>query len=1195
MKLFALSGAFFALSISSFAQTNGRLSGSVLDSSGSAIPGASIGLSLPGGSSPVFTSETTAEGLYSMTGLRPDTYDLSFEAAGFQKTTLRGIKIDPGRETSLPPVKLEVGAVNQVVEVTAESASIQTSNAEISTTVTNEQVRRLPLLNRNASALINTQAGVASGRGPTVINGVRASTTNMTIDGINIQDNYIRSNALDFQPNRLFLDQVAEFTVSTSNTNAAAGAGAAQITVITPSGSNEFHGSVYWSNRNNAFAATSWFNNQAGLTNPFLNQNQLGGKFGGPIWKNKLFAYANYEAFRLRQQSSINRTILTGDARNGIFTYQAQGSVRKVNVLEAAGVSADPTMQQILGLVPGADKVNNFRIGDSREGLLRNTAGYSFFARNNTTRDNVTGKFDYILSPKHFFSASYLWNSEQIDRNDVAVANDFSTVPKVVNEVNGKLLSATWRWSPAPRFTSELRGGFNLAPGLFVSSQQYGKFVAGNTLFSNPTNEFRDQGRFTDTYHLASNSSWLRSRHNLQFGFQTEQIRINRYNDAGITPTYNLGISSNNTFGLTGAQLPGVSANDVATANALLANLAGFVDNYTQTFNVTSRDSGFVDGAALRRHYTLNNYAFYLQDNWKINRRLTLNLGLRYEQYSPVDETDSIALLPRLINGDPVATLLGNPTLDFAGASAGRPWYNRDKNNFAPNAGFAWDVKGDGRMAIRGGYTISFVNDEMVRAVVGVVDNNDGLRSVSTQTGLTGRVGSNPPPVRVPTFQVPRTFADNYGTNSQVAFGMPDPGLVTPYVQQWNLSVQRQIKGTTVEVRYVGNHSVKLYRGFDYNQVNIKAGGFVDDFQRARRNGFAARDANGVFNPAYNAAIPGSQPLTVFPLLAAGGNLANANNRLLIERGEVAQLAATYQVNRQNGPINFFPNALALTAQMLTNYSHSSYNGLQVDVRRSTRRGLHLQANYTYSKVLSDSLGDGSLRAETFLDINNPQIERARAPFDLTHNIKANGIYELPFGPGHRWNYRPVSRLLEGWSVSSLMLWNSGTPFSVLSTRGTLNRTTLSQFVNTANTPLNKSQLDGVVGFYMTGAGPMFINPAVLAPDGRAVGADGAAPYQGQVFFNAEAGGLGALQRRMFSGPWTFNLGLGILKRTRLFEKHAIELRAETNNVLNHPTFYVGDESVTNTRFNINQPTFGRITGAFYDRRLLQFGMQYRF
>src|SRR5216684_4948890 len=510
-RFLGFSASFVLFVALGFAQVTGRLSGSVTDSSGAAIPNATVNLLLTGGKQPVLTTVTTPEGLYSFTNVRPETYDMTVESAGFLKYSLRGVKVEPARETSLPKLQLEVAAVTASVDVTADVQTVQTSNSEVATTVTNEQVRRLPTLDRDPVSLITTQAGVSSGNGDVVINGTRSSFSNVTLDGINIQDNFLRGNGLTFQPNLLLLDQVSEFTISTSNTNATVGGGSSQVTLSTPSGGNTYHGAGYWYNRNNALAAGAWFDNKDGIPKAFLNQNQLGGSLGGHIIKDKLFFYTNYEAFRNRQHIATDRTILTDSARKGIFTYRDQaGAARQVNILQAAGVTLDPVVQGLIAQIPGPDKINNFRAGDSSPSLLRNTAGYSFSARENRTRDNLTLRGDYNLSTKHAFATSYLWNRDIVDRPDAA--NDYAVAATVVNMNHAHFLSSSWRWNPSARLVNEVRGGFNLAPGDFISSQKFPSYFVGGLSFSNPVNTFQDQGRAADTYRSEEHTSELQSR-----------------------------------------------------------------------------------------------------------------------------------------------------------------------------------------------------------------------------------------------------------------------------------------------------------------------------------------------------------------------------------------------------------------------------------------------------------------------------------------------------------------------------------------------------------------------------------------------------------------------------------------------------------------------------------------------------------
>jgi hypothetical protein len=1181
------------------AQDTGWITGSVKDPSGAAIPKATVNLLLHGGSKAVATTVTTSQGLFTLQTLRPVYYDLTVDAPGFRQYKTENVKVDPSRPTDLPAIQLAVAAAAASINVTAGLETVQTTSPEISTTVTAEQIERLPVGDRNPLAFISTQAGVAPTTFETDINGQRSSFSNVTLDGINIQDNYIRAHDLDYTPNEPLLSQVQEFTVITSNQGAASSGGASQVNFTTPSGGNQYHGYALWQNRNNDFAANDFFDNQDGNPLPRLNLNQVATNVGGPIKKDKLFFYGAYELYRNRSQGEQVQTILTTTARQGIFTYRdTQGQVQQADVLGIEGLPMDPVMSKLLAQVPGPQFINSFRVGDSQPGFLANTAGYGFLVRNNQERDNATGKLDYYITPRNSVTATYAWNRDRVDRPDVGIA--YNTTPLFQNNDARNLLAVAWRTNPSPNLTNEVRAGMNIAPATFgYTGGALPPYLIGGTIYSTPdpvaASSTLAQGRDTRTYSIQDNAAWTKGRHTIKFGAFYQGVYVRTYDYTGTTPFYSVGIDSQNQAQnlLSASNLPGVSALDLNNANLLLASLAGLLDNDNVTYNVTTRTSGFVPSAPYLRHFTYDNLAFYGQDEWKILPHLTLTGSLRWEYYSPVDERDSLELQP-LLTGTPQQTLLSDATLYFAGNSVGRPFYHKDLNNFAPSAGVAWDPFGHGTTSVRAGYGISYVTDEAIQVAEAFTGTNPGLQALLANFNLSGFMSTDRTPFSPPAFQVPLPFDQGYAQNPTVYYGMIDPNLRTPYVQEWNLNIQHEIKGTIIEARYVGNHATKLMRGFDYNQEKIPAN-FMSDFLKARNNGFLAEKLTGTFNPAYNRSIPGSQPLSVFNGIEGGGFLSDGTVQSDIQTGQVAELGALYQINSLAGPystdpnLSFFPNPNALGAAFLTNFSNSTYNSLQLEVRHRFARGLEFQANYVFEKWLSDAAGIFQNRFEPFMDINNTAIERARTPTDLTNQFKANYSYDLPFGEGHKIHGHFLDKIIGGWMTSGNITYVSGNPFSIYSGLGTF-LSAADSGDNEAITLETMNQLKNQVQFRMSGNGPYMVAASAIGTDGRGVAPAGQAPFTGQIFYNPGPGQLGTLQKRVFDGPNVFDMDAKLAKtvKSERFSRISMQLFMEALNVFNHPSFLVGDQS-------INSQQFGKVTSMATISREIQLGLKIAF
>jgi hypothetical protein len=458
---------------------------------------------------------------------------------------------------------------------------------------------------------------------------------------------------------------------------------------------------------------------------------------------------------------------------------------------------------------------------------------------------------------------------------------------------------------------------------------------------------------------------------------------------------------------------------------------------------------------------------------------------------------------------------------------------------------------------------------------------------------LSGTVsGGGIIPVEPPEFRVPRTLLDNQAADFANGLFTIDDNLRVPYVQQWTLSLQREIFPDTVaEIRYVGNHAVKLTRAIDFNQVIVRENGFADDVLRAQRN----LAANG--NPAVG------EPLQIFPRLGLGGLLNNATIRNLIAQGQAGQLASIYITNADlflNGfggegfgaqlTRDFFsPNPNALFTDLVTNGSGSTYNALQVDVRRRFSQGLWAQFNYTFSKALTDFAGSASNFA-AFLDLQSGRaLEIRRAPFDVTQAVNVNFVYDLPIGPGRRYfgaTNGLAGRLLGGWSLAGIVQGRSGRPISIVSARGTVNRAGLRSANNTVFTSLTRDELRGRTGVFRgTNSEVLLFDPSLIGPDGRA---------NPDFFQNPNAGQLGTLGLTPVSGPRFFNADFSLIKRINVTESTNLEFRAEFFNIFNTTNFFVDDHLDDDVAQDINSTSFGRISQAF-DPRIIQFALKLNF
>lgn len=1240
--------AMVVFTATALGQSNtGNLVGTVSDLSG-VIPGATVTVT-DNATGKVREVVTSDSGAFSIPQLEIGTHTVKISAAGHKTSTFTDVKIDVNKDYTLNAV-LEVGQISENVTVVAGADIIHASGGELTNTVSQRQIVELPLNGRSPLSLVLLQPGTSSNSAQnTTINGQRSSFTNITRDGINVQDNFIRANAVDFIPDRPNVDDTGEFTIVTQNAGAESGYGSSQIQLVTPRGGNDFHGAAFIYNRNSKFAANTFFNNFSRIPRSFLNRNQFGGKVGGPILKDRLFFFGAYEGFRLRQATTANRTILLPDARNGIFTWRdTLGTVRTANIFTlAAGLAGSPAtgispviQSRIIANLPTAG--NNPSLGDQL-----NTTGFSVPRQQNQDREAITTRFDYDISGAQSISGIWSYRKEFLFRTDVeaqqgGAACCYTTIPSGFQDAHTKFLNLAWRWSPTTTITNEVRGGWQGSDPRFGSTSPEPAYFIVVPLINNPETGFQAQGRKTDIYNIQDNAVWTRGSHSFRFGGQLQAFRIAPFGPgafgAAYIPTFTLGGGTTPSFtqaafNAAAGCLPSgafcINSTQVGAANSLLALLGGQIGTAAQTFNADSQQ-GNLQPVPPGRQLFYEHYSFYISDQWRATPRLTLNMGLRYELFTPVREPNGLALEPVQGGRDILTTILDpNGTYNFVGTNnGGTDFFKMDRNNIAPVFSFAYSptfgnnflnnlFPGEGRTVLRGGYRQSYVNDEFVRAADNALVGNQGLSLGVTQTGLNARF-TGLPTFTAPALQVPRTYvqnnalAGNFGTVFAV-----DPNLEVPRTHEFNIGIEREIGfQTAFEIRYVHGRSDNLVRGLDFNQVrifNTLPGGsstFFADAERARNNLVRFNSPNCTVA----AQGPLCQPLQVlnqapFNTSVFGNPLNFSNTRNPIIAGDVGQLAFVYLATFGVGNSVLLNNPNTGVADLLGNFAKYRYNALQTEVRRRFSQGLQFQANYTFQKTLTDAPGTGQTRFEPLLDnALGSGIEYAIADYDTTHVFNLNAIYELPFGRGKRWGGDVgawMDRLIGGWQFTSIVRWDSAAPFTVADTRGTLNRAGRSGR-QSAFTTLTKDQVKALVGVFRTNCGIFYIDPQVinidlarceqgviaprLAGTTAGVGSLGfnqtsltQATFPGQVFFHVAPGQTGNMERNFLRGPTYFNWDASIIKNIRITERVRFQLRGEAFNVLNRSNFILPGQFN-----NIASNTFGRVTGTF-PPRIVQF------
>jgi hypothetical protein len=879
--LLAASLLLVAASISSFGQQGqSSVRGIVTDPKGSPIAGASVTLAAPEKNF-TRTQVTNTDGQYQFKPVPPGTYRLDVEMQGFKKSLISSLQALVDTPTDVD-VQMEVGNVSETVNITSADAEapINTTDATIGNTFDSRRISELPLNARNVVGLLSLQPGVTQGG---YVNGGRADQANVTLDGVDVNE---QQRGLDVVTSGAFSsvlrvtpDSVQEFRVTTTNANADSGrSSGAQVSLVTKSGSNDWHGLVYEYHRNTVTTANDFFNNSAGVKRPALLRNIFGGALSGPIKKNRAYFFATYEGFREATATSVVRLVpkLESIGQGNIWyeTTSASGfacptaakpgrkclslTPAQINSLYTAanGVSPGISASAVATLQAAARR---YPANDVTTGDLTNTAGYRFNA-STPTKDNVyIAKFDFNLtnSQQLFFRGTY--------QNDlVGRAPQFPDLPAPSTWYHPKGIAAGHTWTLNNRVVNNFRYGFTRLSVSTLGDSSANQISFRNIFAPAPT---RTSSRLTPVHNFTDDITWLKGNHSIQFGTNIRLIS-NATNSFG--NSYDFVQTNPSGYDVSGAVLthagldasgalifPNLDPNfDAALRNALSAFIGRF-SSYTANFLYGSDGKILPSGTSSARTFNTQEYDLYAQDIWRFRPNLTFTYGVRWGTSTPVYETKGFEVVPTTPLGQFFANRVagsnqGLPynkpiTLDKGGKFYGKPgFYPQDWNNFAPTFAFAYQptihnkfwrtlLGGEGKSVVRGGFRVTYDHIGEQLAVNFDASNQLGFASALSIPVNTYNISTRLAPLYTGGVPDVRTFpgvAGNFSNSLSFPLTQPSDGaqrietsldsaITTPYNYNVAFSYERELgKGLKIQASYVGRFARNLLAQRDVASFN---------------------------------------------------------------------------------------------------------------------------------------------------------------------------------------------------------------------------------------------------------------------------------------------------------------------------------------------------------------------------------------
>jgi len=757
-----------------YAQTTGSIAGTINDNNGAVVPNATV--LVKGQSGQEYTVTTSGSGTYNIPAVPSGFYTVTITANGFKKAVRTNVKVDVGVPATVD-ASLEAGSIEETVVVTSGAEVLQTQTATVGTTIQGRQIIETPIQSRDALDLVTLLPGtntLGTVRTST-INGLPKGAVSISIDGTDVQDNFLRSSDGFFTYVRPRIDAIDEVTVSTATPGAeSSGDGAVQIKFVTRRGTNDYTGSLFWQHRDESLNANNWYNNRDRIQRGKLRLNQFGGRIGGPLpflnfgdggpevtsGKDKRFFFVNYEEYRIPESSPTRtRTILTPEAQSGIFRYNittpnaaCPNNLCTVNLFTLAAANglpntADPTISALLTSIRSATTTTGTLTPIS--GTL-NRQFFNFVNNGSQKRRFLAARVDFNITKNHSFenilnyqpfrsTADFLnaldpafpgfanAGAQNSDRWSNSMALRSTLTQNIVNEVRFANLWGDSGFSlvGGPEFFTQTQGGYNLA----ISAAS----------ITNPTARNAASSRTSPTWDLTNTLTWIKGSHTLSIGGQYKIIKTKSDDLNQIAPTVNFGILAqdtvaNNVFAsaqnCATCNFPGATTAEIAQAGALYAVLTGRVSSYTQTAYLGA-DGRYVASGPLFREVEQRTYGIFVQDNWRFRPNLTFTLGLRWqpqegyrlntENFSRLSNFDMLYDRSGPGNLFTPGTLTGVvPTV--VGTKKGEKAFDTDYNNFAPSIGVVYSPEFEsgflrtilgapGKSVLRGGFSRAFIRE----------------------------------------------------------------------------------------------------------------------------------------------------------------------------------------------------------------------------------------------------------------------------------------------------------------------------------------------------------------------------------------------------------------------------------------------------------------------------------------------------